>query len=233
MVCHRLEMIAKATAFVNSCLTALHKWHTMIENWKGCPLSHPLLRISEIILKTARIVEMRAWYCQVLEREPDLEHMPDIDVSARDGNARATEMRLCFFDLNIDFPYFQTLGIFEVPQTGLDPVVSSPGLHHMQMHVGTMEALIGRFETLEAKGIRPERSMNHGMLMSHYYIDPDGNKLEFTVSNFDTLEGYRGYIASEDFRRNPSGYVIDPDELRQLYRAGMPMEQLRRIGMGM
>lgn len=188
---------------------------------------NPRLRISETILQSARIEEMRAWYRSVLAMEPSIEHMPDISGTFHDGTARASGMRLCFFELNEDYPYSQLIGIFEVPGTKLSGDTQGPGLHHMQLHAGTMEALISRFEALDAIGIRPARTMNHGISMSFYYADPDGNKVELTANNFATLEEHRAYLSSEAFRNNPSGSLIDPDDLRRRYRSGEPIESLR------
>jgi catechol 2,3-dioxygenase-like lactoylglutathione lyase family enzyme len=192
-------------------------------------MTHPSLRISETILKTARIGEMRAWYRAVLELEPSIEHMPDGAERFEDGSQRASGMRLCFFELNEDYPYFQTLGMFEVPNTSLARNENSPGLHHMQFHAGTMDALISRFEVLDAQGIRPVRTMNHGTSMSFYYADPDGNTVELTASNFAHLNEYRRFLKSDRFRQNPSGFVIDPDELRRRFRSGQSIEELREI----
>lgn len=138
-------------------------------------------------------------------------------------------MRLCFFELNEDFPYTQTLGIFEVPGTALVQTEQSPGLHHMQVHCGTMAALVGRFQLLDSKGIRPVRSMNHGVSMSFYYADPDGNRFEQTANNFGTLEEHRAFLKSDEFRSNPSGCIIDPDRFVERFSSGEPIELLRKL----
>lgn len=190
-------------------------------------MTHPALRISETILQSARIVEMRAWYRSVLAADPVIEHMPEDVDGFGDGTPRATGMRLCFFELNEEFPYTQMIGIFEVPGTTLSGDAHAPGLHHMQLHAGTMDALIARFEALSAIGIRPARSMNHGISMSFYYVDPDGNRVEMTANNYATLEEHRAFLSSDTFRNNPSGSVIDPDELSRRVRAGEPIERLR------
>jgi hypothetical protein len=192
-------------------------------------MSFAALRISETILKSARIVEMRAWYRTVLESEPTIEHMPEGEQRFADGSPRASGMRLCFFELNEDFPYTQTIGIFEIPGTALAMANDSPGLHHMQLHAGSMDSLVGRCEALAAQGIRPRRSMNHGISMSFYYADPDGNTVELTANNHATLQEHRAYLRSEAFRANPSGVLIDPEDFWRRFRAGEPIERLRQF----
>jgi hypothetical protein len=70
-------------------------------------MTNPCLRISETILQSARIVEMRAWYRSVLAMDPTIEHMPEGSELFEDGTPRASGMRLCFFELNEDYPYTQ------------------------------------------------------------------------------------------------------------------------------
>lgn len=189
----------------------------------------PPLRISETILQTARFNEMRRWYATVLAQEPTIENMPEGTTTFGDGTLRASGMRLCFFEVFGEYPYMQNVGLFEFPGTSQVRTKESPGLHHMQLNAGTIAALVARDEALDSAGIRPVRCMNHGISTSFYYADPDGNAVELTASNWETLADYRAYLGSEAFRRNPSGELIDAGVFRQRFHAGEPLEELRRF----
>lgn len=189
----------------------------------------PPLRISETILQTARLTEMRRWYTALLAQSPTLENTPDGAAQFENGMPRASAMRLCFFEISGEYPYMQTVGLFEFPGTSEVRTKESPGLHHMQLNAGSIEALVARHEALAAQGIRPARSMNHGVSTSFYYADPDGNTVELTASNWPTLAGYRAYMASAMFLKNPSGVLIDADAFCRRVRAGEPIEALRRF----
>ena len=52
--------------------------------------------------------------------------------------------------------------------------------------------------------------MDHGSSTSLYYRDPDQNAVEISASNFSTNEEVETCLASENYRRNPAGRVIDP-----------------------
>lgn len=45
-----------------------------------------------------------------------------------------------------------------------------------------------------------------------YYRDPDGNKVELQVDNFDLPEEADSFLRSSLFIKNPIGTDFDPDE---------------------
>ena len=172
------------------------------------------LKISETILKTGRLDEMKAWYQTLLQVAPFFEHAPPDDAPPGDygGQTRASDLRMCFFRLSLDYPWTQTIGLFEEPGTALDPARGSPGLHHMQLMVHDLDGLCAEYERLGALGLRPHRSADHGPMTSFYYRDPDGNNVEIAAQNYPTLEAMVAFMASAEFKANPSGAEIDPEQ---------------------
>ena len=172
------------------------------------------LKISETILKTGRLDEMKAWYETLLQVAPFFEHAPAEESTPGDygGQTRASDLRMCFFRLSLDYPWTQTIGLFEEPGTALDPARTAPGLHHMQLMAADLDDLCAQYERLRAAGMRPHRSADHGPMTSVYYRDPDGNNVEITAQNFPTLEAMVAFMASDEFKANPSGAEIDAEE---------------------
>ena len=172
------------------------------------------LKISETILKTGRLDEMKAWYETLLQVAPFFEHAPAQGSTPGDygGQTRASDLRMCFFRLSLDYPWTQTIGLFEEPGTALDPARTAPGLHHMQLMAADLDDLCAQFERLRDCGVRPHRSADHGPMTSVYYRDPDGNNVEITAQNFPTLEAMVAFMASDEFKANPSGAEIDAEE---------------------
>ena len=165
------------------------------------------LRISETILTTGRLDEMKRWYTIVLGVAPFFEHAPAEGTVPLDlgGQTRASDLRMCFFRLSTDYPYVQSIGLFEEPGTALAPVKGACGLHHMQLMTSGPDELCDRYEELIVHGMRPHRSADHGPMTSFYYRDPDGNNVEITA-----LEAMAEIMASDTFKANPSGAEIDP-----------------------
>src|SRR5215204_7224483 len=95
----------------------------------------PSVRLSEIVLRTARYQEVKDWYQAVLGVDPYID----------------TE-EFCFRRLHVDYPYSQVLAIFHVPEasTANGPVA---GLDHIQLRHASLEAMFDRFERLEMVGI--------------------------------------------------------------------------------
>ena len=63
-----------------------------------------------------------------------------------------------------------------------------------------------------------------------YYEDPDGNRVEFQVENFPTVEELNAWMHSEAFAANPIGVEFDPDLLLARYEAGDPLSELIQQG---
>ena len=55
---------------------------------------------------------------------------------------------MCFFRLSLDYPYVQSIGIFEEPGTSRDPAKGTPGLHHMQLMTSGVDELCDKYEAL-------------------------------------------------------------------------------------
>lgn len=182
------------------------------------------LKISETILKTGRLDEMKAWYRTVLDVAPFFEHSPPQGTKPIDlgGQTRASDLRMCFFRLSLDYPYVQTIGIFEEPGTALAPVKGACGLHHMQLMTSGLDELCDKYEELRSQGMRPHRSADHGPMVSFYYRDPDGNNVEITSQNYPTLDAMVAFMASDAFKANPSGAEIDPEAFVARRRTASP-----------
>lgn len=179
------------------------------------------LKISEIILKTGRIEEMKAWYTTVLGLSPFFEHQPRSTKKPGDfgGQTRASDLHMCFFRLSVDYPNTQVIGIFEEPDVLPVAEKARPGLHHMQLMTRDLDDLCDRYEALRALAMHPHRSADHGPMTSFYYRDPDGNNVELTAQNFPTLDAIIDFMGSDAFKANPSGRELEPGSFVAEYRA--------------
>jgi catechol 2,3-dioxygenase-like lactoylglutathione lyase family enzyme len=171
----------------------------------------PSVRLSEIVLRTARYQEVKDWYQAVLGVDPYI-----------DTN------QFCFRRLHMDYPYSQVLAIFHVPEVESRPGPVA-GLDHIQLRHASLEAMFVRFERLRTVGIIPDESMNHGPGTSFYYRDPDQNLVELSGPNFDNEQEYLAYFQSESYRNNIAGINVDPDDFVNRYRNGTPQSDLVKI----
>ena len=88
-----------------------------------------------------------------------------------------------------------------------------------------LDDLLATYERLKAAGIEPILPINHGMTLSLYYADPDGNQAELQIDTMTPDEAER-FMASDTFEANPIGVPFDPDDLITRRRAGASVESL-------
>jgi catechol-2,3-dioxygenase len=100
------------------------------------------------------------------------------------------------------------------------------GMHHSGFEFASLEDLLTRYETLKAVGIVPVGCIDHGLTMSFYYADPDGNQVELQADNYeDWRTSTEWMVESEDFARDQIGKFVDPEKIVAAFRGGMtPME---------
>jgi hypothetical protein len=101
-----------------------------------------------------------------------------------------------------------------------------PGLSHVGFGYRSMRELLECFDSAKARGDLPVSSLHHGITISLYYKDPDGNNVETFVDCFSTSEGAMDYMRSAAFKNNSVGQPFDADKALARSRAGATMEEL-------
>ena len=163
-------------------------------------------KLAHIVRRTARFEEMIAWYETVLAAR--VVHGDDM---------------LAF--LTYDDEHHR-IAIARIP--GLeDGSQMAAGTDHIAFTYEDLGDLLNTWARLRAEGIEPYWCLNHGPTTSMYYKDPDGNKVELQIDNFDTDETNR-WMGSGEFAQNPIGIIFEPEELLARYRSGEPLETLLR-----
>jgi len=94
------------------------------------------------------------------------------------------------------------------------------GVDHVAYTFASLRDLAENYAQLKELGIRPYWCLHHGITVSMYYGDPDGNQMEFQVDSFATVEAANEYMRGKSYELNPLGVEFDPDELVAKLRAG-------------
>lgn len=81
------------------------------------------------------------------------------------------------------------------------------------------------YARLKALGILPYWPVHHGITLSLYYRDPDGNRMEFQV-DCGTVDEANAFMASEAFSANPIGVEYDPELMLERYEQGVDVHAL-------
>ncbi len=103
------------------------------------------------------------------------------------------------------------------------------GLHHTAFEFGTFDMWLNNYVRLKSLGILPFLTLDHGITMSLYYQDPDGNGVELQVDAFGDWADSTEWIAySAEFAENPIGTYFDPDKLVEARASGMSFEEIHQ-----
>lgn len=163
-------------------------------------------QLAHIVFKTPQFKKMVDWWCTVLEAKP----------------AMANE-NLAF--LTYDEEHHR-VAIINMPAL-LPTAGVTRGLDHVAFTYASLADLLATWKRLDGLGIRPVWCTNHGPTTSIYYADPDGNKVELQVENFDTPAEILAWSANSDFATNPIGVDFDPAELLKRLESGEPESVLK------
>ena len=126
----------------------------------AAPTYRPLLH--HVQIKTTRMDAMIDWYCEVAGLVVGFKGMGGAWLTNDDANHR--------------------LALVESPKLADDPdKLAHAGMHHTAWEFGDIDELLATYERLRDAGILPHRTVDHGPLLSFYYIDPDGNSVELQV----------------------------------------------------
>lgn len=88
------------------------------------------------------------------------------------------------------------------------------GLHHTAFEYADFNQWVDNYIRLKAEGIVPFLNLDHGMTMSMYYQDPEGNGVEIQVDTFGAWTKSKEWMwHSAEFAANPIGEHFDPDQI--------------------
>ena len=101
-----------------------------------------------------------------------------------------------------------------------------PGVDHVAYGYRSLTELLDKYVELKAKDILPYWCIHHGITVSLYYADPDGNQMEFQADCFGTNDEANAFMHGPHFETNPIGVEFDPEVLLARLRAGAPESEL-------
>jgi catechol 2,3-dioxygenase-like lactoylglutathione lyase family enzyme len=94
------------------------------------------------------------------------------------------------------------------------------GIDHVAYTYASLEALLATYVRLRARGITPYWCIHHGITVSLYYADPDGNQTELQVEAFPSAEEACAFMEGPHFRDNPIGVEFEPEDWLARLRDG-------------
>jgi catechol-2,3-dioxygenase len=161
-----------------------------------------------VTFKTSRLAEMVAWYGRVVGATPNFQ----------DANACWTTND----EANHRVAFLAAPGLTDDPDKR-----SHNGMHHSAFEYASFADLMSSYARLRDEGILPSFSLDHGMTISIYYKDPEGNFVELQCDTYGDWKRSSDWMrTSPDFASNPIGTFFEPEKVYQAHRAGAGFDAL-------
>ena len=166
--------------------------------------------LHHVTIKTSRLAEMVDWYGLVV----------GATVQFRDqSNAWTTND-----GANHRIAFLSVPGLSDDPEKG-----RHNGMHHSAFEYESFSDLLATYERLKGEGVLPAFCLEHGMTVSIYYQDPEGNYVELQSDSFgDWAQSSEWMRTSSDFAANPIGVFFDPEKVSRAHRAGTEFAALQK-----
>lgn len=161
-----------------------------------------------VTFKTSRLDEMVAWYGTVVGARPTFQDASNAWTTNDEANHR--------------------VAFLSAPGLGDDPDKRNHnGIHHSAFEYESFADLMSSYARLRDEGIEPAFSLDHGMTISIYYKDPEGNFVELQCDSYgDWRQSSEWMRSSPDFAANPIGTFFDPERVYQAHKAGQGFDEL-------
>jgi len=168
--------------------------------------------LAHVVYRTRRFNELLAWYekvfgARVQHRNPAMAFLTFDD----------EHHRFAFLDLSV------------VDPDGAEPGTRGwVGVDHLAWTYPSLDELFSNYRRCKESGIEPYWCVHHGLTVSMYYADPDGNQMEFQVDAFDTAAECNAYISGPPFQANPVGVEFDPEDWLAAVELGGSLDDFRQ-----
>lgn len=170
---------------------------------------HPS-KFAHVVYRTRRFQQMLDWYELVFD--------------ARVQYSNPALAFLTYDDEHHRFA-FANLDLLKPGEGGADER-GMIGVDHVAYTYGSLDDLLQNYRYLRDRGVLPYWCVHHGLTVSMYYADPDGNQMEFQVEVFATGDDAGDYLRGPNFEANPVGVEYDPEEWLAQIDAGTPAGEL-------
>ena len=171
-------------------------------------------KFAHVVYRTRRFEPMLSWYETVFDAKVQYQN-PALAFLTYDDEHH----RFAFANMSL----FQPDG----SETDRHDLI---GVDHVAYTYASLNDLLENYAQLKEKGISPYWCIHHGITVSMYYADPDGNQMEFQVDSYSSSEDAKAFIKAH-FSANPIGVEYDPEDWLFRVRTGAPVSDflVRRV----
>jgi catechol-2,3-dioxygenase len=165
--------------------------------------------LHHVTMKTSRLDEMIKWYEFVIGAKVNYRDQHAAWMTNDDANHR--------------------VAFLAVPGLSDDPSkVQHNGMHHSAFEYESFADLMESYDRMRKGGVEPAFCLDHGLTISLYYRDPEGNFVELQSDNFSDWKASTEFMrTSSDFAANPIGTFFDPAKVYDAFKSGKEFKSLQ------
>ena len=152
-------------------------------------------KFAHVVYQTHRFEEMIDWYTQVFE-----------------ATVRHKDDKLAFLSYDDEHHRMAFLNLGPAEKGSPPKKAGGVGVHHVAYTWKDLGELVDTYKRLKSYGVLPAAPIRHGLTLSLYYQDPDGNMMEFQIDALDP-QASDEFMRGPAFAANPVGEPFDPEEL--------------------
>jgi len=164
-----------------------------------------------VVYRTRRFEPMVRWYETVFDAKVQYQN-PALAFLTYDDEHH----RFAFVNLDVIQP-----GGSEADRRGII------GVDHVAYTYASLDDLFENYVQLKELGIKPYWCIHHGITVSMYNGDPDGNQMEFQVDSYASNDEANAFMRGPGFGANPIGVEFDPEAWLARKKEGTPLSAFR------
>jgi catechol 2,3-dioxygenase len=167
-------------------------------------------KLHHVTIKTSRLDEMIEWYGLVIGAKVNFRDKVAAWTTNDDANHR--------------------IAFLAVPGLGDDgDKTKHNGMHHCAFEYDSFADLMSSYDRMRKAGVEPAFCLDHGLTISLYYKDPEGNFVELQSDNFGDWKLSTDFMrTSADFAANPIGTFFDPARVYEKFKSGTDFKALQK-----
>ena len=162
------------------------------------------VKFVHVVYRTRRFKEMIRWYENVFAAKVQYQNPVLAFLTYDDEHHRFA---------------FANLEILQ-PEGAENDRQGSIGVDHVAYAYRSLTELFDNYVQLKEQSIMPYWCIHHGITVSMYYGDPDGNQMEFQVDSFPSNDQANEFMQGLGFNTNPIGVEYDPEDWLAQMKAG-------------
>ena len=162
------------------------------------------VKFVHVVYRTRRFQEMIRWYENVF-----------------DAKVQYQSPVLAFMTYDDEHHRFAFINLEVIqPDGSQHDRQGSIGVDHVAYTYRSLTELFDNYVQLKEQGILPYWCVHHGITVSMYYGDPDGNQMEFQVDSYPSNDQANEFMYGPGFDTNPIGVEYDPEDWLAQMEAG-------------